>query len=75
MGICGSSPAVKQNAEPAVGQNGHEAGTFQGHASQQPPDALHKSHPEVPAQDPNVSETPPLTQVVSGQHMHTTQTV
>ena len=66
MGICGSSPAVKQNAEPAIGQNGHEAGTFKHQASQQPPHAVHA---DVPAQEPLVTEVPPLTQVVSDQHL------
>ena len=70
MGICGSSPAVKQNAEPAVGQNGHEAGTFQDHAFQQSSNAVHEPRPDVPAQEPPVPEVPPLTQVVNDQQVH-----
>ena len=75
MGICGSSPAVKQSAKPAVGQNGHEAGTFKYQAAQQPPHAVHEPRPDVPAQEPLVTEVPPLTQVVSNQHTHSMQTV
>ena len=69
MGICSSSPAVKQNAEPAVGQNGHEAGTSRNHALEQPPHAVHEPHADVPTQEPLVTEVQPLTTVVSDQHM------
>ena len=71
MGICGSSPAVKQNAEPALGQNGLTAVTPQNDGSQQQLHAAPESYPEVPAQEPTVSDMPPLTTVVSDQHTAT----
>lgn len=75
MGICGSSPAVKQNAEPAVGQNGHEARTSTHPDSQQPLHAAHEASPEVPAQNTTVTELPLTTKVVHDWHMHSVQTV
>ena len=60
MGICGSTPSVKQEIKPAASQNGHQATVPQASTISHPPAVVS----DVPAVSPSVQGEPPATEVV-----------
>ncbi|KAL3152234.1 hypothetical protein ABBQ32_001316 [Trebouxia sp. C0010 RCD-2024] len=63
MGICGSSPAVKQSDKPALGQNGHTAPALPKDEPEQKSQLIIEPRLDVPVREPFADERPPLASV------------